>query len=95
VLEGAVGVLVVMSDELPPDLYQGRWQEEEAGYALGLILGPEGPGAEGFELSLSQAPAEPIEEAWPQALAFLRALAGGQAGARWQQGTRRWAWERR
>jgi hypothetical protein len=95
VLEGAAKVLLVISDELPPELYQGLWQEEAAGYALGLVLGQPAAGTDSFELSLSQADEPSPEPVLPQALAFLKALAGSGSGARWQQGRRLWAWQRR
>jgi hypothetical protein len=94
VLEGAAKVLLVISDELPPEIYQGLWQEEAAGYALGLVLGPPGAGAESFELSLTQAGGSAPEPLLPQALAFLRALASSASGATWQDGRRLWAWQR-
>jgi Beta-ketoacyl synthase, N-terminal domain len=94
VLEGAAKVLLVISDELPPTLYQGLWQEEGAGYALGLVLGPHQPGTDSFELSLTQGADPALEPLLPQALAFLKALAGSGPGATWQHGQRLWAWQR-
>jgi hypothetical protein len=91
VLEGHDRVLVVMSDRLPPEEYRGRWDEEPSGYALGLILGASG--GEGFEMSLSDCDAGEDSRP-PQALAFLKALAGGGPSASWTRGSRRWDWVR-
>lgn len=101
--EGHDRVLAVMSDLMPPEVFRGGWDHEPAGYALGLVLGAFG--GEAFELSLWQEDGEEdgqkdgeteagTETAWPQALVFLKALAGDAESATWRRGGRRWDWTR-
>ena len=103
VLEGHDEVLVVMSDSMPPGIFREGWDREPAGYAFGLILGaaesgPAGGGKAGgnsetFEMSLGESEAG-ADSALPQALVFLKALAGGGRRASWSRGGRRWDWVR-
>jgi hypothetical protein len=91
IAEGREAALAVISDPVPPEIYRGRWREEPGGYALGLRLGAAG----GEEIALSlDADAEGEDSPLPQALAFLRFLAGQEKSGHWQRGTRRWAWSR-
>ncbi len=89
--EGHNRVLVVMSDPMPPAVYQEHWDTEPAGYGLGLML--ESSAGETFELSLWEAESKE-DSIPPQALIFLKMLAGHKKSAFWQRGSRRWTWER-
>jgi hypothetical protein len=102
ILEGKEKVLAVVSDLAPPAILDGHWDGEPAGYALGLILGSSG--GEEFEMALDTvetgtgahagSPAGGADSLEPQALAFLRALAGNRGSVSWSRGSRRWTWTR-
>jgi hypothetical protein len=88
--EGAREVLLVASDPRVPEALGTVADPEPSGYALGLRLCAEGGTPWTCALSIAKGP----EHGEPQALAFLRALAGGRAKAEWSRGGRLWAWER-
>lgn len=95
IAEGHAKVLLVVSDPVPPDVYRGAWEEEPAGYALGLLLGESGGEAIGFVRERAAGEGEGADgSGTPQALAFLKLLAGGGASASWQRGGHRTAWNR-
>jgi hypothetical protein len=88
IAEGTREVLVVASDPRLPDSLGPLADPEPAGYALGLRLCADG----GASWTCALAEASGPDHAEPQALAFLRALAGGKAGAQWARAGRRWTW---
>lgn len=90
IAEGAREVLLVASDPQVPEVFGAQAGAEPAGYALGLLL--RAAGGEPFDCTLDLAPGPAMAE--PQALAFLRALAGGLPRATWSRRSRRWTWER-
>jgi hypothetical protein len=89
IAEGAPRILVVASDPRMPEAFGALAGSEPAGYALGLLLGDAG---EAWTCTLAEGPGP--DHAEPQALAFLRALAGGRPRADWSRAGRHWAWER-
>lgn len=91
VSEGHGRVLAVASDPSLPAVYRGHWEEEPAGYSLAVLLGASG--GDRFELSLSGS-ATDAGDREPQALAFLRVLAGSRREASWSRASRRWTWAR-
>ena len=88
--EGAPEVLLVASDPCLPGVLEPLGDGEPAGYAVALLLRAEGGEAFACALGPSAAP----DDSRPQALAFLRALAAGDASASWSRGGRLWSWER-
>ncbi len=95
--EGAHQVLLVSSDPVMPEIYGDAEQGEPAGYSFGLLLGCEG--GEAFSLALrtreahaTAADANP--DRFPQALAFLRMLAGEKPSCAWLRSGRGWTWSR-
>ncbi len=108
VAEGHPRVLVVMSDLAPPQVFQGRWDGEPAGYSLGLLLGAmigKDPGDGGtavnggsFTFSLRESrdggKSDGADTEPPQALMFLKLLAGKGERTAWERRGRRWEWAR-
>lgn len=90
ILEGNGKVLLVVSDPVLPAPYADSDREEPAGYGLGLLLGKDG--GEGFTLSMDHTAS--ATDRMPQALAFLRLLAGGGDSLAWTRGGHRWTWSR-
>lgn len=88
--EGAPEVLLVASDPRVPEAFGHMAGTEPAGYAVGLLLRADRGEAFACALDLGPGP----DDTEPQALAFLRALAGGHDRARWSRGGRLWSWER-
>lgn len=87
--EGAPGVLLVVAEESPPDLYTPYIDDVPFSYALALLLKP------GETWTLSLAPAEPgLPAAWPHPLNLLRAYHGGQRTLTHYWKDRQWIWSR-
>lgn len=87
--EGAPAVLLVIAEELPPDLYTPYIDDVPFSYALALLLKP------GTTWTLSLAPAESgLPAAWPHSLNLLRAFHGGQRTLTHYWKDRQWTWSR-
>lgn len=87
--EGAPAVLLVIAEELPPDLYTPYIDDVPFSYALALLLKP------GTTWTLSLAPAASgLPAAWPHPLNLLRALHGGQRTLTHYWKDRQWTWSR-
>ncbi|HEY1027062.1 MAG TPA: beta-ketoacyl synthase chain length factor [Pseudomonas sp.] len=87
--EGAGAVLLVIAEELPPDLYTPYIDDVPFSYALALLLKP------GTTWTLSLAPAESgLPAAWPHPLNLLRAFHGGQRTLIHHWKDRQWTWSR-
>ncbi len=91
--EGAKRVLVVYHDEEPPAPLNGCWEGEPGGWALGLLLGGEGPHRV-LTQRLWDFPGRvgAVGDPGPQALEFARVLARGSGAARWTLGRHAWEW---
>jgi hypothetical protein len=90
--EGAPKALLVFHDEEPPAPLETAWNREPSGFALALRV--ESGASETLEISLTQAEVGAPENPEPQALSFLKVLAGGEESARWCAGGRLWTWRR-
>jgi hypothetical protein len=90
IAEGAPEVLLVCSDPILPEALGPLSDREPSGFALGLRLCAEG----GTPWTCALATGPGPEHAPPQALVFLRALAGSRARAEWARAGRSWTWER-
>ncbi|MGP0171790.1 beta-ketoacyl synthase chain length factor [Pseudomonas sp. NCHU5208] len=87
--EGAPAVLLVIAEELPPDLYTSHIDDIPFSYALALLLKP------GRTWTLSLAPADSgIPAAWPHPLNLLRAFYGEQRTLIHYCKGRQWIWSR-
>jgi hypothetical protein len=87
--EGAPAVLLVIAEELPPDLYTPYIDDVPFSYALALLLKP------GKTWTLSLAPAvSGLPAAWPHPLNLLRAFHGGQRTLTHNWKHRQWTWSR-
>lgn len=87
--EGTGAVLLVIAEELPPDLYTPYIDDVPFSYALALLLKP------GTTWTLSLAPAESgLPAAWPHPLNLLRAFHGGQRTLIHHWKDRQWIWSR-
>jgi hypothetical protein len=92
IAEGAPQVLLVASDPLVPKALESLADPEPSGFAFGLRLCADG--GTPWTCALAPAPAPCPDRREPQALSFLRALAGGGAKAEWARDGRLWTWER-
>lgn len=87
--EGAPAVLLVIAEELPPDLYMSHIDDVPFSYALALLLKP------GKTWTLSLAPADSgVPAAWPHPLNLLRAFYGEQRTLTHYCKGRQWIWSR-
>lgn len=86
-------VLLVTCDEPLPSNLIHLIEEPATSYGVALLLARGGPGtALDFEVGASQAPPKP--RAWPEALEFVRFLAGGAAELALESGRTRFGWRR-
>ncbi|MEB2344018.1 MAG: beta-ketoacyl synthase chain length factor [Deltaproteobacteria bacterium] len=84
-------VLLVVGDIALPEPFDG-WQEEpHGGYALALLLEPDGAGP-AVSLSATEAPSRPC--GWPPALEFLRWWIREEPSLRIAGTRRSWEWTR-
>jgi len=89
--EGAPAVLLVITEEQPPEAYR-RWIDDVPfPYALGLLLTP----GDEWQLSLESGTDEQRPTEWPHALDLLRTLLGQHASCQHQWKSRVWNWQRR
>ncbi|SDV06675.1 Beta-ketoacyl synthase, N-terminal domain [Pseudomonas mucidolens] len=88
--EGAPAVLLVITEEQPPEAYT-RWIDDVPfPYALGLLLTP----GDEWQLALHTATVQPIKTQWPHALNLLRALFNEQDACQHAWKSRVWNWQR-
>jgi hypothetical protein len=88
--EGAPAVLLVITEEQPPEAY-ARWIDDVPfPYAVGLLLTP----GEQWQVSLSAAPPGAPRTRWPHALELLRHLLAGHTSFQHAWKSRVWNWQR-
>ena len=92
ILEGRDKVLVVCFDEGLPVPYQSFEDEQPTGWSLGLLLSA--TQGKRYTLSCAAAPEDLPSHPLPQALAFLRLLAGAGTEAACKDGRRLWTWRK-
>lgn len=87
--DGAPAVLLIITEELPPEAYSSWIDDVPFAYALGLLLTP---GAQ-WQLTLGKAPAAPTAQL-PNGLNWLRARLTGQDSFTHTGNRRTWRWQR-
>lgn len=88
--DGAPAVLLVITEESPPDLYRPLVDDVPFAYALALRLVP----GHDWSLTLAPAPAEATPAAWPHALGLLQALHLDLPRIQHHWKSRTWTWQR-
>ncbi|WP_150642361.1 beta-ketoacyl synthase chain length factor [Pseudomonas fluorescens] len=88
--EGAPAVLLVVTEEQPPEAYATWIDDVPFAYAVGLLL----TRGDDWQLSLSSATAEPAKADWPHALNLLRTLLNEQTHCQHAWKNRVWTWQR-
>ncbi|AMB87451.1 3-oxoacyl-ACP synthase [Pseudomonas agarici] len=89
--EGAPAVLLVITEEQPPEAYS-RWIDDVPfPYAVGLLLTP----GDEWQLSLDRCQDEGVRSQWPHALNLVRTLLGPDPICQHRWKTRAWNWRRR
>ena len=86
--EGAPAVLLVVAEELPPELYRPYIDDVPFSHALALLLTP---GRE-WQLTLGSATGPAAE--WPHAINLIRALCSEQDVMQHHWKSRQWSWSR-
>ncbi len=89
--EGAPAVLLVITEEQPPDAYAGWIADVPFPYALGLLLTP----GDEWQLQLSHGTVQPTHTQWPHALNLLRTLLTEQVACQHAWKNRVWNWRRK
>ncbi len=89
--EGAPAVLLVISEEQPPDAYAGWISDVPFPYALGLLLTP----GDEWQLELTHGSVQPTHTQWPHALNLLRTLLTEQVACQHAWKNRVWNWQRK
>ena len=88
--EGAPAVLLVITEEQPPQAYS-RWIDDVPfPYALGLLITP----GNDWQLSLNSATDKVSNAHWPHALNLLHTLLGQQTTCQHAWKNRVWTWQR-
>lgn len=89
--DGAPHVLLVITEEQPPQAYADWIDDVPFPYALGLLLTP----GEDWQLSLDGTGSQPqAPTQWPHALNLLRTLLGPQPYCQHAWMNRTWTWQR-
>lgn len=88
--EGAPAVLLVITEEQPPDAYASWIDDVPFPYAVGLLLTP----GQQWQVTLKTGPADADKAPWPHALNLLRHLFDEQASFQHAWKTRVWTWQR-
>lgn len=89
--EGAPAVLLVVTEEQPPQAYAQWIDDVPFPYAVGLLLTP----GNDWQLTLSS-DAQAVEgPAWPHALSLLQTLNTGQSACQHPWNKRLWNWQRK
>ncbi len=86
--EGSPAVLLVIAEELPPELYAPFIDDVPFSYAVALLLTP----GSDWRLELSQGTGP--RAAWPHALELVRALCGNADSLQHHWKNRQWNWSR-
>lgn len=86
--EGAPGVLLIVTEETPPELYRPYIDDVPFPYALALLLRP----GEEWQLRLKEGSGQ--RTAWPHALELVRALCSGANSLQHHWKKRQWNWSR-
>ena len=90
--EGAPAVLLVITEEQPPEAYAGWIHDVPFPYALGLLLTP----GDEWQLELTSGTVQPSTTAqWPHALNLLRTLLTEQGACQHAWKNRVWNWQRK
>jgi len=88
--EGASAVLLVITEEQPPEAYSTWIDDVPFPYAVGLLLTP----GTDWRLTLNSAPQARSKPQWPHALNLLRTLLGQQPHCQHAWKNRLWTWQR-
>ncbi|WP_434767477.1 beta-ketoacyl synthase chain length factor [Pseudomonas triticicola] len=88
--EGAPAVLLVITEEQPPEAYSQWVDDVPFPYALGLLLTP----GTDWRLTLNSSPKPQSKAHWPHALNLLRTLLGQQPDCQHAWKNRVWTWHR-
>lgn len=88
--EGASAVLLVVTEECPPDIYRPWVEDVPFPYAVALRLAP----GDQWQLKLSPEAPEQAPEPWPHALGLLQALLNDLPHRQHQWKSRKWTWQR-
>jgi hypothetical protein len=88
--EGAPAVLLVVTEEQPPEAYASWIDDVPFPYAVGLLLTP----GNDWQLSLTSAIGESPKADWPHALSLLRILFSEQTTCQHAWKNRVWNWQR-
>ena len=88
--EGAPAVLLVITEEQPPEAYSTWIDDVPFPYAVGLLLTP----GTDWRLTLNSAPQARSKPQWPHALNLLRTLLGQQPHCQHAWKNRLWTWQR-
>jgi len=88
--EGAPAVLLVITEEQPPEAYSDWIDDVPFPYAVGLLLTP----GNDWQLSLNSTPDTLSKAHWPHALNLLPALLGQHTTCQHAWKNRVWTWQR-
>ncbi|MGC5699932.1 beta-ketoacyl synthase chain length factor [Pseudomonas sp. NFXW11] len=89
--DGAPQVLLVITEEQPPEAYASWIDDVPFPYALGLLLTP----GDDWQLSLGSHDGQIQRAPWPHALNLLRMLLGSQSLCQHAWMNRVWTWQRK
>ncbi|ULT70308.1 beta-ketoacyl synthase chain length factor [Pseudomonas sp. BNK-45] len=87
--DGAPHVLLVITEEQPPEAYASWIDDVPFPYALGLLLTP----GDDWQLSLGSDDGQTPKAPWPHALNLLRLLLGAQNTCQHAWMNRVWTWQ--
>ena len=86
--EGAPGVLLIVAEEAPPELYTPFIDDVPFPYAVALLLRP------GAQWQLQLGEGQGPRSTWPHALELVRALCGDADSLQHHWKRRQWNWSR-
>ena len=89
--EGAPAVLLVITEEQPPQAYEHWIDDVPFAYAVGLLLTP---GSQWHLTLTSNNATSPAKTQWPHAIELLRHLLAGQTSFQHAWKNRLWHWQR-
>lgn len=88
--EGAAAVLLIITEERPPEAYAQWIDDVPFPYAVGLLLTP----GDTWSLSLDSTGADAQPSRWPHALSLLQTLHADQPACQHPWKKRLWTWQR-